>query len=280
MPWAIERIAAFSIDGRGGNPAGVVIADRLPDPAKMQAIARSVGYSETVFAARLPDGKWRTRYFSPEAEVAFCGHATIALGAMLGRRFGTGRYDLTLNGGDISVEAGKDGTATLTSPPSRSAPLVAATREAILAHFALSEADLDPRLPPRLGNAGNNHPILLLRDRARLAAMDYPFDAVKALMEREGWTTICLAVAERPDLFHVRNAFAIGGVREDPATGAAAAALAGTLVDCGWPGLAGGGRFIIRQGEDMGAPSILSVTVTGHPGDPVRVSGATAAIAD
>lgn len=280
MPWTVKRIAAFSINGRGGNPAGVVIADRLPDPADMQAIAQRVGYSETAFAARQPDNNWRTRYFAPETEVAFCGHATIALGAVLGRRFGAGRYDLTLNGGNISVEAGVDDTATLTSPPTRSAPLAAEARKVIMAHFALEEADLDPRFAPRLGNAGNNHPILLLRDRARLAAMDYPFNTVKALMERENWTTICLAVAERPDLLHVRNAFAVGGVKEDPATGAAAAALAGALVDVGWPGLAEGGSLVLRQGEDMGAPSLLSVAVTGRPGDPVRVTGATAVIAD
>jgi len=276
---AIDRIAAFTAEGRGGNPAGVVIGDRLPDAAEMQDIAREVGYSETVFTARQPDGKWRTRYFAPVAEVAFCGHATIALGAVLGQRFGTGRYDLVLNESEISVEARPDGTAMLISPPSRSTPLSAELLAEILTLFGLTIHDLDARLPPRLGNAGNNHPILLLRDRARLARMAYPFSQVRDLMEREAWTTICLAVAERDDLFHVRNAFAIGGVVEDPATGAAAAAMAGALVDSGWPGLSSGGSLTLRQGEDMGAPSRLLVEVTGQPGDRVRVSGAAAPIA-
>ena len=48
----------------------------------MQRIAAEVGYSETAFAMRDGD-RWRVRYFSPEAEVPFCGHATIALGAAL-----------------------------------------------------------------------------------------------------------------------------------------------------------------------------------------------------
>jgi len=94
-------------------------------------------------------------------------------------------------------------------------------------------------------------------------------------MARERLTTICLIQIADDRLFHARNAFAIGGVVEDPATGAAAAALAGALVDLDWSGLSGGGSFRLLQGEDMGMPSVLNVAVTGRRGDPVRVSGAT-----
>ena len=74
----VRRIAAFSDGAQGGNPAGVWIGDALPPDALMQRIAAEIGYSETAFAAPLGDG-WRVRYFSPESEVPFCGHATIAL---------------------------------------------------------------------------------------------------------------------------------------------------------------------------------------------------------
>ncbi|WP_284162611.1 PhzF family phenazine biosynthesis isomerase [Frigidibacter sp. SD6-1] len=275
----VQRIAAFTAEGRGGNPAGVMIAEEMPAPAAMQQIARDVGYAETVFAAPLPGGGWRVRYFAPEAEVAFCGHATIALGAALGQRNGPGSYALTLNSAEISVESDGRGNATLTSPPSRSEPIDAALRGALMGHFGLMDADLDPRLPPRLGDAGNRHPIFFLKDRARLAAMDYPFDAVKTLMQTERLTTICLAVADGPTLFHVRNAFAIGGLVEDPATGAAAAALAGALVDLGWPGMPGG-RFTIRQGEDMGVPCEILVEAPTEPGGRVRLTGATRILPD
>lgn len=46
------RYAAFTRDGRGGNPAGVVLgADDLTD-AQMLSIAQAVGYSETAFVRR------------------------------------------------------------------------------------------------------------------------------------------------------------------------------------------------------------------------------------
>ncbi|GAB1478502.1 PhzF family phenazine biosynthesis protein [Paracoccaceae bacterium] len=268
----LQRIAAFADGDRGGNPAGVVIADTLPPPAEMQHIAADLGYSETVFAAPAPGG-WQVRYFAPEGEVAFCGHATIALGAELGRRFGPGHHALFLTQSDISVEV-NEGRAVLTSPPTRSAPLEAGISAALLDALGLTEADLDPRLPLSRAHGGVDHAVIALARRERLAAMAYPFDRVKALMQQAGLTTISLIHIAAHDLFIARNAFAIGGVVEDPATGAAAAALGGLLVDLGWPGLAGGGRFTIRQGEDMGAPSLIAVEVSGKPGAPVRVGGA------
>lgn len=275
-----QRIAAFSDGARGGNPAGVVIEDDLPAPESMQALAREIGYSETVFAAPARDG-WRVRYFSPETEVAFCGHATIALGAALGQRLGAGVYPLELANGEISVTAAQDQagwSAELASPGTWSAPLDGGLTSALSGLFGFDETALDPRLPPTLGFAGVRHAIIALRDRAALAAMRYDFEVGRALMAAHELTTISLLHIEAGDLFNARNAFAIGGVVEDPATGAAAAALGGALTDLGWPAVKGGGRFSIRQGEDMGAPSLLNVAVTGRPGDSVRVGGTVRAI--
>ena len=272
----VERIAAFARDGAGGNPAGVMLAEALPTAADMQAIARQIGYSETVFAARDADG-WRVRYYAPEAEVPFCGHATIALGAVLGERFGAGRYDLALSQARISVEAehGPQGwRAVLTSPPTRSQDLEASLLAEVLMLFGLTGDDLDPAFLPLLAHAGANHAVVALQDRAVLARMAYDFETGRALMAQQGWTTISLIHFAAPDQVNARNAFAIGGVVEDAATGAAAAALAGAMVDRDWNGLRSGGRLRILQGEDMGSPSELLVEVTGVPGEGVRVAGA------
>ncbi|MEM7641965.1 MAG: PhzF family phenazine biosynthesis protein [Pseudomonadota bacterium] len=270
-----HRIAAFSSGTTGGNPAGVVVADSLPSPAEMQAIARDIGYSETAFAT--PTGNaWTTRYFAPEAEVPFCGHATIALGTVLGQLHGPGTYDLVLAQDRITVSAHPDGdlwAAELMSPPTRSEPLADRVLTQILNLFQLAPSDLDPRLPPTLAFAGATHALLALKDRTKLAAMAYDFEKGAALMTGHGLVTISLLHITSDSAFAARNAFAFGGVVEDPATGAAAAALGGTLVDLGWPGLSQGGQITIHQGDDMGAPSILNVTVTGRPGDPVAVGG-------
>ncbi|MBO9407860.1 PhzF family phenazine biosynthesis protein [Shimia sp. R9_1] len=267
----VLRVAAFSDGATGGNPAGVVLGDTLPSDFEMQRLAQEVGYSETVFAAPQGDA-WRVRYFSPEEEVAFCGHATIALGNALTAREGGGLFQLDLNSGRISVETKNDGSATLTSPPTHSAEADPDLVAAALALFGLKTADLDPALPPAQANAGNNHLILALRDRQRLAAMSYDLAEGAQLMRAHDLTTISLLWAETPRRFHSRNAFAIGGVAEDPATGAAAAALSGYLRDIGWPHE---GEIDIVQGEDMGARSLLKAQFGATPGEGIRVSGTT-----
>jgi PhzF family phenazine biosynthesis protein len=269
----IERLAAFADGSKGGNPAGVVIDASLPDAATMQGIAAEVGYSETVFAAPQGDG-WTVRYYSPKAEVAFCGHATVALGAALGRRFGANVFDLALAQGVARVTATPDGDAwqaTLTSPPTWSRAMPESLSAVLCEYFSLTAADLDPRMGPQLAHGGVLHGVLALRDRGRLSDMDYPFEDLRDVMAAMGLTTISLIWFASPGLVIARNAFPVGGVVEDPATGAAAAALGGLLVDQGWPLTAG--RFTIRQGEDMDVPCVLHVQVTGKPGDPVQVGG-------
>lgn len=274
----ILRIAAFSADNRGGNPAGVLIADELPADADMRRIAAEVGYSETAFAK--PEGNaWRVRYFSPESEVPFCGHATIALGAALARQQGDGVFPLILNEAEITVEGRHQGemlTAALQSPPTRSEPISDALLDEVLALFGYSCDDLNSELPPARVHGGADHLAITLKSRELLSAMRYDLDAGRELMNREGLVTILFSFAETPQLFHTRNPFASGGVYEDPATGAATAAFAGYLRDVDWPH---GGSIEVIQGEDMGMRSRLAATIPVTPGSSVRVSGATRIIA-
>lgn len=281
-PIPLQKIAAFSDGLLGGNPAGVWLDDRaMPSREDMQRIAAEVGFSETAFATPLSEGShahpggraWRVRYFSPESEVPFCGHATIALGAALARRAGDGVFALSLRDADITVEGHRQGDlvqAALQSPPTRSAPLPAALLANTLSLLGYTTADLDPRLPPALIHAGADHLVLALRSRAALAAMHYALDAGRTLMVGAGLVTIVLVHVESEQLLHTRNAFASGGVLEDPATGAATAALAGYLRDLGWPH---GGAIDVVQGEDMGMRSRLRAEIGPEPGSSIRVSG-------
>lgn len=269
----ILKLAAFSDGETGGNPAGVWIGDALPEEPRMQAIAAEVGFSETAFAAPLDGSRWRVRYFSPLAEVPFCGHATIALGAALAAQHGDGVFDLQLNQASITVEGHAQGSlvsAALQSPPTHSQAISEALLNEALALFGYGRDQLDLRIPPAAINGGAGHLVLALNSREALSAMRYDQAVGRELMVREGWATIVLVFAETEQFFHTRNPFAFGGVYEDPATGAATAALAGYLRDIGW---AHGGVIDILQGEDMGSPSRLRAEISAQPGSSIRVSG-------
>ena len=117
----VLRYAAFSTTPEGGNPAGVVLDAAAATEAQMQRVAAEVGYSETAFLVQEGPGAVRVRYFSPLAEVPFCGHATIASAIAHAHRYGPGTLRFDTAAGAITVTTAVDGDgllrATLVSVP-------------------------------------------------------------------------------------------------------------------------------------------------------------------
>jgi PhzF family phenazine biosynthesis protein len=274
IPSEVLRYAAFTDSGKGGNPAGVVLDARSLSEADMLAIAQEVGYSETAFVLPTPGpAAFRVRYFSPRSEVAFCGHATVAAAVALAERDGPGELDFTTVAGPITVNAvaAEHGvTATLTSPATRTRAVTEPVLSEALAAIGWDREDLDPTYPPHVAFAGNDHLVLGVSRLATLDGLDYDFHRLSALMQQEEWTTVHMFWPEHDGVFHVRNAFPPGGVVEDPATGAAAAAFGGYLRTLDLVTLPA--RLTLLQGRRMGSPSRLIVDVDADA-DTVRVTG-------
>ncbi|MCL4865118.1 MAG: PhzF family phenazine biosynthesis protein [Gemmatimonadales bacterium] len=269
---ALFRLAAFTDTPEGGNPAGVWVGEVLPDPETMQRIAREVGYSETAFVTPTRGAEREVRYFSPEAEVPFCGHATIAAGVVLGQAEGQGTYRLSTAAGMVPVVVrGQDGRweASLTSVEPRLEPAGADLLREVLETLGWGVEDLDLGIPPVRAFAGAWHVIVAASSAERLGRLDYRFEALKAVMLREGLTTVQLIWRENLAHFHARNPFPVGGVVEDPATGAAAAALGGYLRAARLIEVPA--TIVIRQGEAMGRPSVITVDIPTTGG--IVVSG-------
>ncbi|MFZ3469901.1 PhzF family phenazine biosynthesis protein [Streptomyces sp. 4.24] len=291
----VLRYTAFSADPAGGNPAGVVLDAAGLDEAAMLEIAAGLGYSETAFLTAPPEGlggeagrSFTVRYFSPKAEVPFCGHATVATAVALGERIGPGELLFATRAGTVPVsvtreprdgeaaeaaEAGGQGglRAVLTSVEPHTEELAdpADLAEALAALDWRAE-DLDPLFPPRIAYAGARHLVLGAATRARLADLAYDFDRLAALMRRLDLVTVQLVHRAGPAEFHVRNPFPVGGVVEDPATGAAAAAFGAYARELGL--VPADAVLTLHQGEDMGRPGLLTVEL--RSGDPrVRVGG-------
>lgn len=288
------RYTAFSSDPRGGNPAGVVLDATGLDDAAQLAIAAEIGYSETAFltprsadvpdAADLgPDRAFTIRYFSPLAEVPFCGHATVAAAVALAERVGPGDFRFGTRAGTVPVTVIADPStgdlrATLTSVEPRVEDVSDHHLTEALAALGWRAAELDTALPPRIAFAGARHLVLAAATRARLARLDYDFDRLAEFMRGLDLTTVQL-VWRQPEsagtVFYVRNPFPVGGVVEDPATGAAAAAFGAYARELGL--VSADARLTLHQGVDLGRPGVLEVEL--RAGDPrVRVTGAAARI--
>jgi PhzF family phenazine biosynthesis protein len=228
----------------------------------MQRIAAEVGFSETAFIAPSRGTHRTVRYYSPEAEVSFCGHATIAAGVILGELTGDGTYYLSTIVGEVPVSVrSQDGLreASLTSVEPSCAAVPDTILDEALTHLHWARSDLDDQIHPALAYAGAYHLVLASNSLDRLNRLDYDFDGLKQLMLKEKLTTAQLVWRESEQVFHARNPFPVGGVVEDPATGAAAAALGGYLRAAGL--ITPPATLLIRQGEAMGRPSRLQVDI-------------------
>lgn len=288
MTVPVLRLAAFTDPDRadasaGGNPAGVVLDASELDDAAMQAIAAEVGYAETAFVTEPSLGgdprHSRLRYFSPVAEVPFCGHATVATAVALARRHGVGARTFETSVGPITIQT-RATDAGLTASFTSVDPLVRALAPEVLAQLLVllgaSPSSLHPGYPPRLAFAGNWHPVLVFASQAEFDDFTFDPEAMRALMDEQGWAGTVTTLSVRGDAeFEARNLFPVGTLAEDPATGSAAASVGGYLRELGL--VRPPTRVVIHQGRHLGRPSLLLVDVPVSGG--IVVSGAATEIA-
>lgn len=273
----VLRYAAFSTTPDGGNPAGLVLDARHLDEAEMLSVAAAVGYAETAFVTEHGiDGdprRSRVRYFSPIAEVPFCGHATIALAVALSGRDGAGSFTFDTPVGPIVIETageGTDVTASFTGVEPRLAEFDDAVLAELLGSLGVGQGDLDPAYPPRIAYSGNWHPVLVVADRALFDSFGFDPVAVRRLMDAQGWAATVTVLHRLADgEFEARNLFPVGAITEDPATGAAAAAVGGYLRILGL--VEPPSRILIHQGRHVGRPGLLTVDIPAAGG--IVVSG-------
>lgn len=278
MPGDLDvlRYSAFAAAPEGGNPAGVVLDAADLSDERMQRIAAQVGYSETAFLVGRDDDtgipRYRARYWSPSAEVPFCGHATVATAVALAEREGPGDVVFDTNAGPVALRStvDRDGAVTVsfTSVEPQVRDLDADVLARLLALLGLTPADLDERFPAKESFAGNWHPIVVLRDRELFDQFRFSPAEVAALMRERRWlgTSTVLHVAGPADI-DARNLFPVGRITEDPATGSAAASVGAYLRDLGHPATV----VRIHQGAHVRRPSLLTVTIP--PSGGIEVSG-------
>lgn len=271
----ILHLLAFAAEPGGGNPAGVVLDATALEDADMLRIAADLGYPETAYVTARDGERLRVRYFSPEAEVPFCGHATIATAVALAESAGPGEFVFATAAGDVEVSARDEGgriaagftsVATVVRDFHDPAPL--------LALLGLDADDLDPRMPLAEAFAGNWHPVVAVRSLERFDGFGFDPDAMRVLMDARGWTgtvTVVHVAGGVADgaVIEARNIFPVGDITEDPATGSAAAALGAYLRDR--LGMPTPFHVTVHQGRHIGRPSILEVDAPPVGG--IRVSG-------
>jgi trans-2,3-dihydro-3-hydroxyanthranilate isomerase len=251
-----------------GNPLAVVFdADEL-DTDTMQKLASEFNFSETAFLLRpAHEGHHaRVRIFNRRAEMPFAGHPLIGSAVALAVRKKLGNeLILEVPAGVVSAivsldPQGRPKAATVEAPCPFSTGLTLDARS-IARALAIAEDDvLVGGHLPIVASAGNPFVIAelaidaLQRCKPDLAGFRSAIDDWPELSGR-----LAVYVYARSGAAVSARMFApLSGTWEDPATGSAAAALAGLFLSTGCEDAAI--DFTIRQGAEMGRPSVLRAT--------------------
>jgi trans-2,3-dihydro-3-hydroxyanthranilate isomerase len=250
----------------GGNPLAVFLDGADLTAAQMQAIAREMNLSETTFVTPgSAPGHFRVRIFTPAEELPFAGHPTVGTALVLAERGLTGGASeivLEEGVGPVRVVLG-EGRATFFREGEAEARDCEASPAAIAAALGVPETALSGT--PWQASYGTFVLLVPLADQEAVAACALRADRFAALGLAARGVYVFAVTAQSPGeaALHARFFAPALGVGEDPATGSAAASLAGSI-----KGLAGNERLRMRitQGVEMGRPSLIETETTYRDG--------------
>eukprot|EP00659_Diplonema_papillatum_P001143 gene1143-1752_t len=196
---SVLRLSAFTRGAEGGNPAGVQICPHgLPTSDAMVRLAKEIGCPATAFLHKQGD-VWEVRYAAPGAEVAFCGHATLAAGGALGSVAGFGKHVLVTGSGEkLDVTVGTLGDLScvgVSTPACHHTHARAEYVEQLFSCTSIEGADLDPDFLPvsNVTTGGSGTTFFVLKTREALEQATYDYDCLKAATAAAGIVTLCLA---------------------------------------------------------------------------------------
>ncbi|MBL8584461.1 MAG: PhzF family phenazine biosynthesis protein [Rhizobiaceae bacterium] len=295
-----RRYAVYDVFARtplAGNPLAVVFdGDELED-RRMQAIAAEFALSETVFVQPPTDSRHmaRLRIFTPARELPFAGHPTVGTAVALfearGREGAAGIMVLEENVGPVRCVVSKTDADVFAEfdLPRRSEPFAFdVAEEAVVAALGLEPGDVGFENHVVSGwSAGVPFALVPVAslDAARRIRPD-PRLWRELVGDREGAAgpaiyAYCRGGVDPDTAFHARMFAPDMGIGEDPATGAAVAALSGAIVHFDRP-VDGPQRCWIEQGVEMGRPSRIRLELDIHAGAPTsaRIGGHAVKVAE
>ena len=265
-----EILDVFTDRPLQGNPLAVFTEGESVPSRLMQAVARELNLSETVFL--LPgDCSYdaQLRIFTPATELPFAGHPTLGAAVVVGEQKGLERVTLLTGAGLVPIELRREDGAIVYGEMEQPIPTISQLDDSGTLLRALGLTD--SVVPIEVYVNGPEHVMVGLGSAAQVAALDPDMTVLKALSNRLQFSNLTVSCfAKVADGQFKTRVFCPGvGVAEDPATGSAAGPLALHLARHGLSEL---GRTIeIVQGVEINRPSRLTARVEGSSQSPERI---------
>lgn len=256
----------------GGNQAGVVLADKALEPAVMQQVAAELKHSETAFVRQTEEGN-RLRYFTPAGEVDLCGHATVAVFALLRRlgRIEDGTHKALTRAGALEIEVSGETVWMDMAPPKTLGVLPEESWEELYGAYGLTLEDRPADLPPEIVSTGLADIMMPVRDHETLLRAVQNERTVTELSRRFDVTGVhmfCLG----EEAVYCSNFAPLYDIPEECATGTSNGALTYYLYERSLVEPERENLFL--QGEHMERPSRILSRLTVQDGAVrVRIGG-------
>lgn len=248
----VQIINAFVDNGKGGNPAGVVLnADKLCDSEKLE-IAKKVGLSETAFVSISKTEDFKLDFFTPNKQIAHCGHATVATFSYL-KQLGTVKSNYsTKETIDGKRKIRLIGDLAFMEQLAPKYVDVSHKENIILKSLGLKKGDLRPNSPIQLVNTGNSFILIPVKNKNILKNIVPNYNLINAISEEFdliGYYVFSMDIERDATsrMFAPRY-----GILEEAGTGMAAGPLACYMYDILNVKKE---QFYIQQGEYMDIPS-------------------------
>ncbi len=210
-------VDSFTDEAFMGNPAGVCLFDEKISEELMQNIAMEVNAAETAFVIKTGENKFSIRYYSPQVEIPFCGHATVASAKVLFEKFNHEQVEFTTHF-DLKLSAEKHGNKLRMTFPVFNT--VEFSSDKILEGLNISSYE-DVRYCKE-----NQDLVVRIKDKETLLSLNPDFNKLKAAsLEFRGVCVTCKSEDEGYDFYSRFFAPAVG-INEDPVTGSAHSVLA------------------------------------------------------
>ncbi|MGI9255021.1 MAG: PhzF family phenazine biosynthesis protein [Thermomicrobiales bacterium] len=273
MAWTFTICDVFTKRPLAGNQLAVFTnAADIPD-ALLQPIAREIAFAETVFLYPAATGAdARMRIFTPNAELRFAGHPIIGAAVVLGAERGGDEIKLETGAGTVPVTLSRKNGRVIAGRMRQPVPTSSPWRnpESLLLALGTTKSTL----PVTIYDNGMVHVYIGFESRDAVRALHPdPYDLATIARERGMPTIGIVCFAGTGTEWKSRMFSPAAGVAEDAATGSAAGPLACHLFQHGL--IESGVDIEIRQGREIGRPSVLHTTVFGYPDriERVEVSG-------
>jgi trans-2,3-dihydro-3-hydroxyanthranilate isomerase len=278
MNHRISWLDVFAEQPLAGN--GLAVVDDADDLSEetMLALAKETRLSETTFvqSASAEGADYRNRIWDPHEELPFAGHPSLGTAVAVARWRGLDEASFVQQTGaglqpvEVARQNGSWRASMLQNAAEFGPEL---EREAVMTAVGLRAEDAHAELPPQVVSTGMPHVMAPVAEHEALARSLPDYSTLYELSEPYGSIVVYLAWcdSERGEA-RARSFTRTAEMGEDPATGSAAGPLGAYLFE-----RAGFERLVIRQGEEMGRPSVLEVEMEdGRP----RVSGGVIPVFD